>query len=162
MTIIPATEEHVPAVAAMLEDFFAFHAGLQPTFYRAAEECGGYPRAAIESDESTLFIALEGEEAIGFINLLEDLTPPYEVFVPYRHATVVDLYVKPAHRERGVATALLARADDWARERGLSYLELNVLAENTGGVHFYMDSGFATTSHTLRRFVADGKEHPSE
>lgn len=155
MTILPATEDHVGAIAAMLAASMAFHAGLQPGYYRPVdpEDCTGYPREALrrERAEGALLVALEGKEALGFLNLIADVTPPLPPFIPYRHATVVDLFVAPAHRRGGVATALLGAAEAWARERGLAYLELNVLEENEAALAFYGNSGFAATSRTLRK-----------
>lgn len=153
MKILPAAERHVEAVAGMMEEFFAFHAALQPDYYRPVDDCRAYPRAALHREEGVLLVAEEGAETVGFLNVIEDLTPPFETFIPYRHATVVDLYVDPAHRHNGVGSALLDAAEDWSRERGLSYLELNVLTGNENAYHFYQSSGFAPTSQILRRFV---------
>lgn len=155
MTILPAVKQHVDAIARMLSRSMDFHAGLQPGYYRPVppEDCRGYPHEALrrDADEGALFVALEGEEAIGFVNVVDDVTPPLPPFIPYRHATVMDLFVCPTHRRKGVATALLDAAEEWAIEHGLAYLELNVLEENEAGLQFYESSGFAATSRTLRR-----------
>lgn len=151
MKILPAEERHVDDVARMMEDFFACHAGLQPDFYRPVRDCARYPRAALQREDGAFYVAEEGEAAVGFLNIVEDITPPLETFIPYRHATVMDLYVAPGHRRKGVATALLAAAEAWAGERGLAYLELNVVEGNTRALGFYESGGFFTAGRTMRR-----------
>ena len=50
----------------------------------------------------------------------------------------------------GAGAALLGAAKQWAAARGLDYLELNVLAENTAAFRFYQREGFQTASQTMR------------
>lgn len=48
----------------------------------------------------------------------------------------------------GVATRLIAAAEDWARARGYRFLSLDVFADNRRAVDFYKRGGFE--SETLR------------
>jgi ribosomal protein S18 acetylase RimI-like enzyme len=54
---------------------------------------------------------------------------------------VNDVFVLPAFRRRGIATALLARAADEAIRRGAPFIELNVRADNPAR-HLYRKVGF--------------------
>ncbi len=44
---------------------------------------------------------------------------------------------------RGIGSALIAAAEEWARERGLGMLVLNVMNGNLRARHLYERSGFA-------------------
>jgi len=66
------------------------------------------------------------------------------------HATVVAVYVSPAHRGRaaGVAIALMAAVERWAREAaGMPELRLLVHEDNVRARRFYEGLGFALTGH---------------
>ena len=59
--------------------------------------------------------------------------------------------VTPATRQGGVARALVGAAEQWAGERGLSGIELNVWAGNQIAVEAYKAMGFETLSYRLFR-----------
>jgi GNAT superfamily N-acetyltransferase len=62
---------------------------------------------------------------------------------------VGDVVVAPDARGRGVGTALLAEAEDWARERGHRILTLNVFARNESARRVYERAGFVTASRMI-------------
>lgn len=71
----------------------------------------------------------------------------------YGHvAEIEDLYVRPTHRRRGTATALVEDSAEWARSRGCSALEV-VVAPNgndvAGLLDFYARRGFTDESRKL-------------
>lgn len=55
-------------------------------------------------------------------------------------ASIEDLYVQPEARRRGVGGALLQAAEDRCRNRGISYLEVQV--EENAAETFYAASGY--------------------
>ncbi|MGF1458767.1 MAG: GNAT family N-acetyltransferase [Leptolyngbyaceae cyanobacterium] len=68
-----------------------------------------------------------------------------------RHSYVLALYVSPAHRRRGIATALMQHAQDWARARGDHQVGLQVYAENPGAIALYQKLGYQTHSLWLTK-----------
>jgi aminoglycoside 6'-N-acetyltransferase I len=52
------------------------------------------------------------------------------------------IWVEPAHRRRGVARALLAAAETWARERGLAHLGSDALLGNEASHSWHRAAGF--------------------
>ncbi|MBA4742917.1 MAG: GNAT family N-acetyltransferase, partial [Azoarcus sp.] len=56
---------------------------------------------------------------------------------------VHDIAVLPAHRRRGLARALLAAAEEAARQRGCCKLTLEVLSNNHAAMAAYAQQGFA-------------------
>ena len=59
--------------------------------------------------------------------------------------------VAPEHRGRGVASELLRTIESTARERGVTSIQLEVLAGNLPAFNAYRDAGFEVT-RTLRSF----------
>jgi ribosomal protein S18 acetylase RimI-like enzyme len=150
MTIRKAARNDIPAICTLYHAFFAHNAELQPSSYRSAEESGKYPEHVIASELSVLFLAVEASEAIGFIHVEEETTPPYGSLVAHKYAAVVELFVSPAFRREGIGTALLQAARQWAGERTLDYLELSVLPEAADAQRLYQKEGFHPVSFRLR------------
>jgi ribosomal protein S18 acetylase RimI-like enzyme len=55
-------------------------------------------------------------------------------------------------RGRGVGSALVAAAIEWARERGLHKLSLGVFAHNTAAVALYHKFGFVDEGRRVKHF----------
>ena len=68
-----------------------------------------------------------------------------------RHSYVLLLYVDPAHRRRGLATALLDQAETWARQRGDRQIGLQVFPDNAAAMALYRQRGYDTASLWLAK-----------
>jgi RimJ/RimL family protein N-acetyltransferase len=55
-------------------------------------------------------------------------------------------------RRRGVGSALLSAAIDWARERGLHKLSLSVFVHNTAAIALYRKFGFVEEGRRVKHF----------
>lgn len=101
-------------------------------------------------------VAKRGDGGLcGFVELNErgyvdgcDTSP-----VPY----IEGLYVDTDHRRRGIARALIAAAEAWARARGRSELASDCVADNDASLAFHRAAGFEFTRHAvnLRKPLAD-------
>ncbi len=63
-----------------------------------------------------------------------------------RHAHIFLLYVNPEHRRKGVGTALMQYAENWARERGDIQIALQVFQTNAPALNLYSQIGYQTQS----------------
>lgn len=63
-----------------------------------------------------------------------------------RHAHIFLLYVRPAHRRRGLGTALMRHVETWATQRGDRQLGLQVFATNPPAIALYHQLGYQTQS----------------
>lgn len=83
------------------------------------------------------FIAEGPSEALGYVLL----APNYDVDLAMRIEIVIDLWVQPAARGRGVGRALMRRAADHARAKGAGQLLWNVFKPNRPAYDFYRAIG---------------------
>jgi ribosomal protein S18 acetylase RimI-like enzyme len=63
-----------------------------------------------------------------------------------RHAHIFLLYVMPEHRRKGIGSALMRHAQDWARERGDRQIGLQVFQSNQPALSLYHQLGYETQS----------------
>jgi ribosomal protein S18 acetylase RimI-like enzyme len=68
-----------------------------------------------------------------------------------RHGYVLLLYVDPAHRRCGLATALLDQAEAWAQQRGDRQIGLQVFPDNAAAMALYRQRGYDTASLWLAK-----------
>ena len=59
------------------------------------------------------------------------------------------IYVAPAARERGVARALVAAVQDWARDQGCTELASDAAIDNTGSLRMHNALGFVETQRVV-------------
>jgi len=63
-----------------------------------------------------------------------------------RHAHVFLLYILPEHRRRGLGSALMRYAEDWAKARGDRQIGLQVFQSNQPALNLYQHLGYETQS----------------
>lgn len=71
---------------------------------------------------------------------------------------LTDLYVDKRHRNQGIGSLALYEIEDFCRDRGITSVELQVLARNRAAESFYRKSGFCI----LPRKVMVLKVRPEE
>jgi ribosomal protein S18 acetylase RimI-like enzyme len=91
------------------------------------------------STDTALFIAEHDDGgSAGFIHL----TTTDDYYSASAPAHIADVVVAIDAGGRGVGTALIAHAEDWARQRGSAMLTLNVFAANRRARDLYARLGF--------------------
>jgi len=145
-----ATLSDIEAICPLLEEFFAYNAGLQPMYCRADNERGEYPKSVIESDNADFLLAARSDTVVGFVHISEVETPPFGSIVPHRYAEIVGFMVTASHREQGVGSELMEAAKQWSKARNLDYIELAVLTNAREARRFYEQKKFGTVLHTMR------------
>jgi ribosomal protein S18 acetylase RimI-like enzyme len=61
-------------------------------------------------------------------------------------------------RGRGVGSALLAEAIEWAREHGLHKLSLAVFTHNAAAIALYRKFGFVQEGHRVKQYRRESGE----
>ena len=102
-----------------------------------------------KSDDYRIIVAERDHTIYGFacIHFIEKNETPYRK--PLSFIEVSEFGVDPAFRRKGVATQLMAFVFGFAKENGLSRVELNMWDFNESALAFYETVGF----RTYRRFL---------
>lgn len=96
-------------------------------------------RQVLASPGSLLLIAQAGRQPVGY--LLLGIAPDSSTEEPTAH--LIDLWVDPPHRRRGVATALLHLGERWTAAQGLRKVKLWTGLHHQPVVAFVQKRGFA-------------------
>jgi ribosomal protein S18 acetylase RimI-like enzyme len=126
---------------------------------------GALARSMIRRYRGRILIAEIDGRPVGFVsayvrprNAMRDLE-----LAPGRHGFVMDLYVAPAVRSRGVGATLLAAAERFLVERGCSRVWLDVFVPNVRAHALYRRLGYAdfgvlmTAALARRRSAGPGR-----
>ncbi|MGG6239462.1 GNAT family N-acetyltransferase [Nodosilinea sp. AN01ver1] len=71
------------------------------------------------------------------------------------HPYVLMLYVAPAHRRCGIATALLAVAETWAQQQGHRQISLQVFSDNQAAQALYNRLGYQSEAVLMKKKLSE-------
>jgi RimJ/RimL family protein N-acetyltransferase len=104
--------------------------------WRDASDERRYLRAIRRYPNAAVYVAEEDGAIVGRLSIARDQHPAS------RHVADLGLMVAADHRRRGVGTALLEAAVEWARQAGVRKLELHVFPWNEAAIALYDRFGF--------------------
>ena len=105
----------------------------------AADRSAVRASLASDADDVAVLVAEEEGRVVGFVHV--QTASDYYLRMPVGH--VSDLAVAADAEGRGIARALMAAAEDWARQRGYPLLDLNVEVHNDAARQLYEKLGYA-------------------
>ena len=143
----------MPAIHALYKILFAEMSALQPAVWRPAEMPRSFIAELVAGARSRILLVEEEGQIAGFAVVQDRDTPPLNCVIPNRFCFLLDIVVQPSQRGRGLGRMLLDAAEKWAAERGLHWIELNVLAENQGAIKLYEQMGMHPAQHTMRKML---------
>jgi ribosomal protein S18 acetylase RimI-like enzyme len=117
-------------------------------FYRAESaplQTEAFVHGLITHGKTHFFLAREAEglPVLGFVHLMPSIST-----VAMRPIWLLeDLYVAPAGRSKGVATALMAHAESFARKTGAERLTLATARDNRTAQALYKQMGYVKEEH---------------
>jgi ribosomal protein S18 acetylase RimI-like enzyme len=154
--IRPARPDEHPALCILFAELDRFHREVRPDVFVEPEGPARSPEliaGLIEGPGSAILVAEDNRALAGLATLAEKTIPANPVRPERRIAEIDNLVVLPGHRRRGIAGLLLRHAEDWARGRGISSLELGVWEFNAVAVACYEAADFAPTTRRLSKAV---------
>lgn len=139
MAIVRSKREDAPAAAKLAVQMWTSHT--------AAEMTQEF-EALIATPECAVFLAFEEDRAVGFAQcqLRHDYVEGTESSpVGYLEG----VFVEPAHQRRGMAKALLAACENWAREMGCSEFASDCELSNEESLAFHLALGFEEMNRVI-------------
>lgn len=104
--------------------------------------------ALLQREDAAVFLAEEEGKAVGFAQcqLRRDYVEGTETSpVGYLEG----IFVEPAYRGKGIARALLACCEQWAREQGCTEFASDCELDNTQSLAFHMRLGFDEANRVI-------------
>ena len=151
--IRPARAADVPGVLGLWLDLIEYHRRLDPD-YPAPPGIREVLRNEIErglrARGCRLGVADTGTELVGFV-FAEVTGGERRLRGDSGAGWIHELYVEPAQRRQGVATALLALACEFFKARGGGRISVRVENGNEDGLQFWLRRGFAERERILTR-----------
>ena len=109
-------------------------------------------RWLLAQDEQAVFLAFDGEEAIGVAHsaIRHDYVEGTDSGgADSRVGFLEGIYVAPTHRKCGVARQLLALCEAWAKEKGCAEFASDCQITNEESYDFHMRVGFAEVGRVI-------------
>jgi len=102
----------------------------------------------MREDSDQVLVASDGSELVGYVMFQNEIRPPLEV--AHRIGYVMDLYVKPSHRRRGIGEQLLRSCLDRVKSKGVTHFQLRVWNANEAAITLYRKLGFRDRMLTMQ------------
>jgi GNAT superfamily N-acetyltransferase len=118
--------------------------------------------AQLDSDHEAILLAEEDAVVVGVIRCVETAASP--LLIPDRYCYVSSVYVRPEARRHGVLRALLQRAQDWCRERGLTEMRLHNVGSRESTAAAWDSLGFEVVEQVrvLHLTTANRADHHTD
>ncbi len=120
--------------------------------WRTAGEERRYLKALRRWQHAAVFVAEADGRVVGRLSVARDQHPASS------HVADLGLMVAADRRGRGIGRALLVAAVDWAREAGVTKLELHVFPWNEPAIRLYERFGFEREGVRRGHYLRDGEE----
>jgi len=133
MEIVRADQTHINPVARLFDLYRQFYE-CPPNLEQATRFIG----ERIKKDESVIFLAQEGSNGLGFVQLYPSFcsVDMVKIFILY------DLYVDATGRQSGVGKQLMQQATQFAKDAGAARLDLLTAHSNLAGQALYEKLGY--------------------
>ncbi len=137
-----ATYKDIPAISELYREQFREMAKLIPDFIKEGNQSKEFLEKTISDDDSDILVYENVGTVVGFILLQAKERPDFDFMLPGKYCYIMDVIVTESHRNKGFGTALMNSAKDWANEQNCSFINLDVLSNNTGAITLYKKLGF--------------------
>jgi len=107
--------------------------------------------AQLGAGNETMLLAIVNEEPVGILRCVETAASP--LLSPDRYCYVSSAFVRPEHRRHGVLRALLDRATEWCRERGLTEMRLHNVGTSAAAASAWDSLEFEVVEQVRMRLV---------
>jgi len=101
-----------------------------------------------ESDEAVIFLLAKDEQPIGFAQC--QLRHDYVEGTDSSPVGYLEgIFIEPSHRSQGYAKQLLAKCEEWAKEKGCVEFASDCELDNDASLAFHLKMGFAEANRII-------------
>lgn len=151
MTIRNLTDADYAAVLALYNELDRIHYETRPDYF-GQRECS-YPKDAYDeclADAETLMLgAFEGDNLLGTVRAT--LWNKSGMIEGIKTVCLDNIYILPEARRKGIAKALFAAVETWAKEQGAVRLDLHVWDFNKDALALYEAMGMGYQYHVMEK-----------
>ena len=102
----------------------------------------------LENENMCIFVAKENQIILGYVyGFIQD----NGILLNKTIAQLDALFVKEEYRGNGIAKSLILELNNWAKEKGVTYVELSVCKDNANAIGLYESEGFYIDKIYLRK-----------
>jgi len=138
----PATIKDLDKLVALQEKLARAHEDIDKFYSLQAnfqKQVKTFFTEQLASKNSMFYLAQSGGKIVGYIFCMYKEWIP--IFKYRKHATILDIYVEPDYRRRGVAKRLFVESKRFAKRISADFLVLDVDVSNTAAINLYTKNG---------------------
>jgi len=131
------------------------HHSQKPGRFRPADEIAAAKQPAAPSYQlaERTWVAEASGRPVGYLKAVLRDAPQSLAYQPQRIVIILEVAVLPAFRRLGSGRALVAEAQNWARESAADAIEVPAFGFNEGAISLYSKMGFRTWFVQLRHEI---------
>ncbi len=115
-----------------------------------AEKWFSFVKNTIKEGKGNLKVAIVEGEIAGYV-FYRWSGAPLKTFK--KRGEIIDLYVKPSFRGKGIGTLLLKKALEELKERGIEVVQLSVISKNRAAIKLYEKFRFVEVLKIMRTSI---------
>jgi GNAT superfamily N-acetyltransferase len=113
-------------------------------------EAGHWLLDRLHSQQSQILIAQMADKPVGYV--IGSMTRPYTQHNSIQAIGLIEhCWVEPAWRRQGVATKLVRVIEDWFRQQGIDYTDVQYIVGNREAEHAWVKLGYSPYRITARK-----------
>ncbi len=157
ISIQQAAAQDIDALIFLYDEFHAFHVRGVPDRLRFPAQTGDENVAEVQQalsdllkrEDAAIFLVRVGEKVAGLAEVYIKQDEEHALRIAYRYGYLQSLFVLEAFRKHRLGKLLVETAQQWAKERGATEMQLGTWEFDAGPLHFYEHLGY----RTLRRHM---------
>lgn len=148
-----ATIDDAHAICQLLIEGGRLHARALPTLIKPPEASTteNFVSGILRDEQSHILVAEINQRVVGYLHFNQRQETEHPVLVPRSYISVSSLIIEEQYRRHGLGKALMQRVHEWAGERNIDDIELQVYEFNTVAREFYERLGYQTISRRMKR-----------
>ena len=155
MNIRIAREDELDRINELRKQVNDLHVEGKPDVFKSGfcDELRDFINVIFKDPEQDIIVCEQNGEIAGFA-VVHHIVKPENPFMKERDFLDIDEFcVDERWRRRGVATKMIEYIKDYAKEKGLHRIELNMWEFNEAALAFYEAAGFETFRRYMEMFI---------